>query len=242
MGKGRDGDIGISNAERDEAVSALAEHLATGRLELSECEERCGLPLRTHPWPARGVVHRPFRAASGPQLRDPAGKPDPEGGAARRDAGTQGARAADRVAAGDTGQLGAGGGRRADNHPGHFRRGVRARQEATPAAVVRTIDIVGDAGGAGIRIGDAERDAAAALDTHLSAGLSVAEHEERRSLAAAARTRGELGALFDDLPPPGGFPSRSGSSSSPRWHCRSCSRRRARTPETTLSLPGRPPP
>ena len=35
-------DIRISNAERDAAVSALGEHLSTGRLELSEYEERCG--------------------------------------------------------------------------------------------------------------------------------------------------------------------------------------------------------
>jgi hypothetical protein len=35
-------EIRISNAERDAAVSALAEHMSTGRLELSEYEERCG--------------------------------------------------------------------------------------------------------------------------------------------------------------------------------------------------------
>jgi len=35
-------DIRISNQERDEAVSTLGEHLSTGRLELSEYEERCG--------------------------------------------------------------------------------------------------------------------------------------------------------------------------------------------------------
>jgi hypothetical protein len=35
-------DIRISNAERDEAVSALGEHMATGRLTIAEYEERCG--------------------------------------------------------------------------------------------------------------------------------------------------------------------------------------------------------
>lgn len=41
MGKASDADIRISNAERDEAVSTLGVHLSTGRLELSEFEERC---------------------------------------------------------------------------------------------------------------------------------------------------------------------------------------------------------
>ena len=35
-------DIRISNDERDEAISTLGVHLSTGRLELSEYEERCG--------------------------------------------------------------------------------------------------------------------------------------------------------------------------------------------------------
>ena len=35
-------EIRISNAERDEAVSTLGEHLSTGRLELDEFDERCG--------------------------------------------------------------------------------------------------------------------------------------------------------------------------------------------------------
>lgn len=34
-------DIRTSNAERDEAVSALGVHLSTGRLDLDEYEERC---------------------------------------------------------------------------------------------------------------------------------------------------------------------------------------------------------
>jgi Domain of unknown function (DUF1707) len=57
---------------------------------------------------------------------------------------------------------------------------------------------------ADIRIGDAERtDARARLDEQLSAGrLSNAEHEERHALAGAARTRGDLRALFEDLPLP----------------------------------------
>lgn len=35
-------DIRISNTERESAVSALGVHLSTGRLEMSEYEERCG--------------------------------------------------------------------------------------------------------------------------------------------------------------------------------------------------------
>lgn len=35
-------DIRVSNEEREEAVSTLGVHLTTGRLELSEYEERCG--------------------------------------------------------------------------------------------------------------------------------------------------------------------------------------------------------
>lgn len=35
-------DIRVSNEEREEAVSMLGLHLSTGRLELSEYEERCG--------------------------------------------------------------------------------------------------------------------------------------------------------------------------------------------------------
>jgi hypothetical protein len=55
-----------------------------------------------------------------------------------------------------------------------------------------------------IRIGSAERDdAVAALAAHHSSGrLSVAELEERRGRAVAARTRAEIEALFDDLPAP----------------------------------------
>jgi hypothetical protein len=41
MGKASDADIRISDAEREEAISTLGEHLSTGRLELSEFEERC---------------------------------------------------------------------------------------------------------------------------------------------------------------------------------------------------------
>ena len=36
-------DIRTSNTERDEAVTALGVHLSTGRLEMDEYEERCGL-------------------------------------------------------------------------------------------------------------------------------------------------------------------------------------------------------
>ena len=55
-----------------------------------------------------------------------------------------------------------------------------------------------------IRVSNAERDAAvSALGEHLSTGrLELAEYEERCGVAAAARTRGELEALFTDLPAP----------------------------------------
>lgn len=42
MVQANDPDIRISNEERDAAVATLGEHLSTGRLELSEYEERCG--------------------------------------------------------------------------------------------------------------------------------------------------------------------------------------------------------
>jgi hypothetical protein len=53
-----------------------------------------------------------------------------------------------------------------------------------------------------MRIGDHERDqAAAALAHHYAQGrLSVAEHEERMTLALKARTAADLQALFVDLP------------------------------------------
>lgn len=41
MGEASDADIRISNHERDEAVKTLGEHLSTGRLELTEFDERC---------------------------------------------------------------------------------------------------------------------------------------------------------------------------------------------------------
>jgi hypothetical protein len=58
----------------------------------------------------------------------------------------------------------------------------------------------------GLRIGDAERDAASkALGDHYAAGrLSHAELDERTSAAWAARTRADLAPLFADLPPPHG--------------------------------------
>jgi hypothetical protein len=57
---------------------------------------------------------------------------------------------------------------------------------------------------ADIRISNAERDAAVVtLGEHLSIGrLDMSEYEERCGLAAAARTRGDLEALFTDLPAP----------------------------------------
>ncbi|MFB9428801.1 DUF1707 SHOCT-like domain-containing protein [Streptoalloteichus tenebrarius] len=55
-----------------------------------------------------------------------------------------------------------------------------------------------------IRIGDAERErAVSALSEHLTAGrLEIAEYDERCARAMAARYRGELAALFADLPEP----------------------------------------
>jgi hypothetical protein len=57
---------------------------------------------------------------------------------------------------------------------------------------------------ADIRVSNTERDAAvASLAEHLSTGrLDLDEYEERCGRATAARTRGELEALFTDLPAP----------------------------------------
>ncbi len=56
--------------------------------------------------------------------------------------------------------------------------------------------------GAGVRASDGEREAAAvSLRTHCAAGrLSVEELEQRTAAALAARTIGDLDALFEDLP------------------------------------------
>lgn len=63
---------------------------------------------------------------------------------------------------------------------------------------------MGQAGNADIRISNAERDeAVSTLGAHLSTGrLELAEYEERCERAVAARTRGEIEALFTDLPAP----------------------------------------
>ncbi|GAB3451068.1 DUF1707 SHOCT-like domain-containing protein [Actinophytocola sediminis] len=60
------------------------------------------------------------------------------------------------------------------------------------------------AGEADIRISNTERDeAVSTLGEHLSTGrLELPEYEERCTRAVAARTRGELEALFTDLPAP----------------------------------------
>lgn len=57
---------------------------------------------------------------------------------------------------------------------------------------------------ADIRVSNLERDAAVTmLGEHLSTGrLELDEYEDRCGRAAAARTRGELEALFTDLPAP----------------------------------------
>lgn len=55
-----------------------------------------------------------------------------------------------------------------------------------------------------LRIGDTERESAlAALGEHMSEGrLDIDEYGERTAKVAASKTRGELLALFDDLPAP----------------------------------------
>lgn len=62
-----------------------------------------------------------------------------------------------------------------------------------------------------LRIGDAEREvAAAALGEHFAQGrLTLDEHAERLDQVWAARTRGDLEPVFRDLP---GRPGRSGRS------------------------------
>ncbi len=61
-----------------------------------------------------------------------------------------------------------------------------------------------------VRIGTSERERAqSALSEHFSEGrLDMPEFEERSSLAAAARTVGDLAAVFIDLP--GGLPDLTG--------------------------------
>lgn len=55
-----------------------------------------------------------------------------------------------------------------------------------------------------LRIGTAEREkAVAALADHLTAGrIDVSEYEQRCGVAAGARTRADIYAVFDDLPQP----------------------------------------
>ena len=55
----------------------------------------------------------------------------------------------------------------------------------------------------GLRVGDAERNAAAdALQQHLTAGrLTLDEYAERSAVVANSRTQGEIDAMFTDLPP-----------------------------------------
>jgi hypothetical protein len=66
------------------------------------------------------------------------------------------------------------------------------------------------AGDSGQRVGDADRQAAiTALGEHWRAGrLDPAEHERRTTAAYSAVTRGDLEALFADLP--GGLPPTAG--------------------------------
>lgn len=74
-----------------------------------------------------------------------------------------------------------------------------------------------------VRIGSSERERAqSALNEHFSAGrLDMGEFEERSSLAAAARTFGELSVVFIDLP--GGLPA---ALSAPRVQVGRSARRR----------------
>jgi len=61
-----------------------------------------------------------------------------------------------------------------------------------------------DPSNAGIRVSDTERDeAVSTLGVHLSTGrLELSEYEERCGQVVSARRRGELEALFSDLPAP----------------------------------------
>jgi hypothetical protein len=63
---------------------------------------------------------------------------------------------------------------------------------------------VGEIEPAGMRISDTEREQAVRmLGEHMSVGrLDVEEYGERSARATAAKTRGELSALFTDLPEP----------------------------------------
>lgn len=67
----------------------------------------------------------------------------------------------------------------------------------------------------GVRIGNAEREAATkALDEHLAAGrIDMDEYGERYAQASMARTRGELEPLFADLPEPHALSLLAGSAS-----------------------------
>jgi hypothetical protein len=60
------------------------------------------------------------------------------------------------------------------------------------------------AGDGNVRIGTTEREEAIrALAEHMAEGrLDVAEYDQRCGLVTAAKTRGELAAIFDDLPAP----------------------------------------
>ncbi|TCO65597.1 DUF1707 SHOCT-like domain-containing protein [Actinocrispum wychmicini] len=60
------------------------------------------------------------------------------------------------------------------------------------------------AGDGNVRIGTTEREEAfRALAEHMAEGrLDVAEYDQRCAQAAAAKTRGELAAIFADLPEP----------------------------------------
>ena len=59
-------------------------------------------------------------------------------------------------------------------------------------------------GDGNVRIGTTEREQAVrALAEHLTEGrLDITEYDQRCALAASAKTRGELAAIFDDLPDP----------------------------------------
>ena len=68
-------------------------------------------------------------------------------------------------------------------------------------------------GPSGLRIGDAERNAAAdALQQHLTSGrLTLDEYADRAAVVSAARTQGEVDAVFGDLPPIAGAPGAAGT-------------------------------
>jgi hypothetical protein len=89
-----------------------------------------------------------------------------------------------------------------------------------------------------IRVGDTERyEAAGALGEHFATGrLDQQEYDDRVQAAYAARTRGDLQALFTDLPAPAPFrPTQPATP--PGWEAGRAARQRSARPLRTLPVP-----